>query len=647
MHWTDERKKHVMIRWQKIVVIAVIALALILEGCAGIYIKREETLQILPDEIPGEVSLTFMNAEEAFKENQTDRAMTLFGEILARVPRGKVASWAHLRRGELLQRDERYRESLEELQAVPERFRGDPLYNEARYLIATSYHGLGMYDKSEEIIKRLVKEDISSRLRAQIFSLSGDNLAARGKYYAALLFYVKSLREGPGKDRESSVKERIETTIEDRLTLNELEDAATQYRIRYPAGYILYSLARIQYEMGNFEESASNLNKFLLYHFGHPLAERGRDLRQRISEIGTTDRYAIGCILPLTGRYSVYGERALDAIILAAGTFDPRSEIPVKLIIEDSKSDPIAAREAVEKLAEEDNVIGIIGPLGSTTSAEAAKEAQRIGIPILTLTQKEGITETGDYVFRNFLTSKMQIKSLVKYTFENLGLTSFAILYPDDSYGTEMMNLFWDEVLNYGGEIRGVESYETAQTDFGKEIKSIVSLDSPESEENSEEAEPFIDFDALFIPDSSSRIVMIAPQLAFYDVTNIQLLGTSSWNSPELLDIDSKNIDGAIFTDGFFLESHSPSVREFIDRFYTALGREPGNLEALAYDSARIIVTVMTEMHTEVRGDLRDNLLLLEDYPGITGTTSFSETGDAEKTLYILMVSGNEIEQIQ
>ncbi|MEA3470676.1 MAG: penicillin-binding protein activator, partial [Thermodesulfobacteriota bacterium] len=323
-----------------------------------------------------------------------------------------------------------------------------------------------------------------------------------------------------------------------------------------------------------------------------------------------------------------------------------RGENPIKLIIEDSKSDPLAAREAVTKLANEDNVICIIGPLGSTTSIEASQEAQRIGIPILTLTQKEGITETGDFVFRNFLTSTMQVKTLVEYTFKNLGLTSFAILYPNDSYGTEMMTLFWDEVLNYGGEIRAIESYDTTQTDFGKEIKAIVGLNSPENKENSEEAEPFIDFDALFIPDSSSRILMIAPQLAFYDVTNVQLLGTSSWNSPELLDIDTKNIEGAIFTDGFFLESHSPSVRDFIDRFYTALGREPGNLEALAYDAASIIVTIMAEMRTEIRGDLRDNLLLIEDYPGITGTTSFSETGDAEKTLYILMVSGNEIEQI-
>ncbi|MEA3471293.1 MAG: hypothetical protein U9R24_06225, partial [Thermodesulfobacteriota bacterium] len=307
MSWTGERTSETMIRLQKIAFTAFIALALILEGCAGMYMKRGEILQILPEEIPREVSLTFRTAEEAFKGGQNDRAMTLFGEILERVPGGKVASWAHLRRGEILRRNERYRGSLEELRNIPERFRGDPLYNEALYIIASSYHGLGMYDKSEGIIKKLVKGKISSRLRARVFSLSGDNLTARGEDYDALLFYIKSLRESPGKELASSVKKRIETIIEDCLTLNELEDAAKIYRIRYPSGYILYKLARIHYEMGNIEESESHLDKFLLYHFVHPLAERGRDLRRRISEIGEVDRYAIGCILPLTGRYSVYG----------------------------------------------------------------------------------------------------------------------------------------------------------------------------------------------------------------------------------------------------------------------------------------------------------------------------------------------------
>ncbi|MGZ3634816.1 MAG: hypothetical protein ACXWMO_02800, partial [Syntrophales bacterium] len=34
------------------------------------------------------------------------------------------------------------------------------------------------------------------------------------------------------------------------------------------------------------------------------------------------DRYAIGCVLPLSGRNAVVGNRVLDAIVLASGLFD-------------------------------------------------------------------------------------------------------------------------------------------------------------------------------------------------------------------------------------------------------------------------------------------------------------------------------------
>jgi len=55
-------------------------------------------------------------------------------------------------------------------------------------------------------------------------------------------------------------------------------------------------------------------------------------------------------------------------------------------------------------------------------------------------------------------------------------------------------------------------------------------------------------------------------------------------------------------------------------------------MEALAYDAATIIVDLVTEGNTEIRDDLRDSLSRIQlDYPGITGTTSFSETGEAKK----------------
>jgi branched-chain amino acid transport system substrate-binding protein len=631
----------------KTVFSAIIILIFIISGCAGLRVKKEMSLQILPEEIPREISPEFREAEKAFERGQLNRAMVLYGRILKVVPRGKVASWSRLRRGEIFISDEKYDEATKELSLIPEKFDGDPLYNEARYKVALSNTILGSYKDSENILAKLLNQKITSSRRAELESLSGDNLTGMGKPCDALLAYMKSLNERPGSKLTSYLRQRIESIIESNLTIDELQNIRKIYRPKYPSGYILYRLARAHYELGDIERADKYLNNFIYYYGGHPIFGKGIELRKRIAEIRLVDRSAIGCILPLTGRFAVYGSRALDAIILATGIFNPEAESPIKLIIEDSQSNPEVAREAVTRLAKKENVIGIIGPLGSTTSLEAAKEAQQLGVPILTLTQREGITETGDYVFRNFLTANMQVNTLVKYAIENLGMESFTILYPEETYGNEMMNLFWDEVLRYGGEIRGVESYKIEQTDFGKEIKSIAGLDVFEEEDQSEEGpEPIIDFDALFIPDSYSRILMIAPQLAFYDVTGIQLLGMSGWNSPELLNKDSKYLEGAIFTDGFFLDSHNPSVRNFIDQFYVALGSEPGDLEALAYDASRIMVTILTENNVEVRRDLKDGLLMIDNYPGITGKTSFSETGDAEKSLYMLMVRDNEIVQI-
>ena len=110
----------------------------------------------------------------------------------------------------------------------------------------------------------------------------------------------------------------------------------------------------------------------------------------------TVDANAIGCILPLTGRDAAAGNRALDAIILASGLFDPIVKTPVRLVIEDSRSKPEAAGAAVTKLVRHAGVICIIGPLGADESLAAAREAQRFKVPIMTLTDQEEITKIGN-----------------------------------------------------------------------------------------------------------------------------------------------------------------------------------------------------------------------------------------------------------
>lgn len=360
----------------------------------------------------------------------------------------------------------------------------------------------------------------------------------------------------------------------------------------------------------------------------------------------SVDPEKIGIILPLTGKDSAYGNRALDAIFLGAGIFDVSSNTPFKLIIEDSKSSREAAEKAVTKLADIDGAICIIGPMEGPGDEAAAKEAQRLKIPILTLTPKNGITDVGDYVFINFLTNKMQVKSLVKYAINDLGSTRFAILYPNNLYGQEMKDLFQSEVLRSGGEVIKVQSCDASQTDFGVEISALTN-EEKHNELAEESLKRIISFDTLFLPGSYVYIKLIASQLAVHNITGIQLLGTTAWNNSDLAKAGSGHLEGAVFVDGFFLNSFHPEVNDFTDMYYAAFGREPDFIDAISFDTIKIVTRILGGRQIDTREKFKKALLKLEDYHGVTGRTSFLQRRDAEKEAFILTIKNGQIIQVK
>ncbi len=359
------------------------------------------------------------------------------------------------------------------------------------------------------------------------------------------------------------------------------------------------------------------------------------------------DYRVLGCVLPLTGSFAPYGNRALDTIILAAGLFEQSKRSPVKLLIEDSQSRPEKVKAAVAKLARA-GVIAIIGSLGSEEAQAAAEEAQRLKVSLLTLTQKEGITNAGHYVFRNYLTGSQQVKTLANYARVNLPLRRFAVLHPEDDYAKEMVKLFEKEIGLRQGRVVWVQSYKSEQKDFSEEVRKLAS--ETEVARNSgtlfgQPAARSFDFDALFIPDSGSAVKLIAAQLAFHEVRRIHLLGLNGWHSQALLSLEKDYLEKTFFTDGFFVDS--PQAIDFVEAFYTAYGREPDVMEAEVFDSAGMAVKIILEKKGETRDKFREALAGLKDYPGVTGRTSFSATRDAEKEAFVLMVKGGKVVQVK
>ncbi|MFQ5900709.1 MAG: penicillin-binding protein activator [Thermodesulfobacteriota bacterium] len=370
-------------------------------------------------------------------------------------------------------------------------------------------------------------------------------------------------------------------------------------------------------------------------------------------EIVPDKKLSIGVILPLSGDYASFGESALKGILLAGGVFGPQLNLKdeglsVDIIVRDSQNDPLITAKLVDELERED-VIGIIGPLLSKTSVAGALEAQDLKIPMISLSQKKALPETGDYIFRNSMTPYKQVETLAQYAIMELGLERFGILYPENPYGKRLTYAFIGKIRELGGEIVRLESYRDNKSDFGPEIKNLFQITEVEDPKNKERMifEPVLDFDALFIPDYFYRVGLIAPQLAFYNIKDIQLLGSNGWNSPQLIEIGGRFVEKAIFVDGFFLDSSDPVIEYFIEDFEATFHIIPGILEAQAFDVTNMIISLLKEEGVIDRDSLKEFLYSIEDFPGVTGWITVDRQGDIQKELFILNVEEGKIVQAE
>lgn len=87
-------------------------------------------------------------------------------------------------------------------------------------------------------------------------------------------------------------------------------------------------------------------------------------------------------------------------------------------------------------------------------------------------------------------------------------------------------------------------------------------------------------------------------------------------------------------------------ARLFAERFRDAYHTEPSLLEALGFDSMRMLITGASDGALADPASIQQALARLHDFPGVTGKISFNEHGDAERKLTVLTVKNGEIKPI-
>ena len=544
------------------------------------------------------------------------------------------------REGEILLSQGDTEKALWRFKRLMTEFPQSPLFNEAKFRMGICYTQLKRPQDAIRTLNELFPTFLSSSRMVQVFTLLGDNYLQLKDRLTALHWYGKGLLV-PGPPNEE-LRKKVKSIMDASNSEEELKSIESLYHGAYAGGYAKLRLAQIAKAQGNDSVAKGYLSELEREYRGMDYLAQARLVFGTASP-AQKSKYTVGVILPRTGIHGPFGERALQGIQSAI----KETDFPlISLAIRDSKGSPEEAEKSVEELVNVEKVIAIIGPLLSIEIDGVAKKAQQLRVPLLSLSQKELPSGKWDFVFQNTLTPGEQIQTLVEFAVKELELRTFAIFYPNSSYGLYFKNLFTQETSRRGGKISGSVAYQEGQTDFGPEIKGLFKvrvLSKPDARRKKEdEFKPLVSVDGIFIPDTHDRVGLILSQMAYYDIKGT-FLGTNSWNGPGLISIGGKAAEEAIFVDAFLTGNPSPSAARFTEEFRKSFQRDPETLEALSYDAAKLIKEILQSKSVSSPLQLQEELRQVKNFQGVTGLKGFGEDGKSIRTLFILTVKKGQI----
>jgi len=334
-----------------------------------------------------------------------------------------------------------------------------------------------------------------------------------------------------------------------------------------------------------------------------------------------------------------------------------------ELVVRDSQLNPEITKSLVRGLVETERVIAIIGPLARKTSEAAAEEAERLRVPLISLSLTESIPELGEFIFRNNQSWKQEIQELLEYATSELQACRFLILYAKTREGRQKMRLFWDAAVLKGCKVVAVEGFKDEgqkslvnefDTFTGK-IRRLGTEDKIILKELKEKEVPIHNFDAVFVAVGSGgvkNLSLIFPYSEVYKMRKTTFLGDSGWNDSALPHaLGLRGVKNPVFVDSFFQQSKTPAMQQLLRLHERILYRHqnyigPTAYTAFAYDTLIILMQLLEDERNQSHRDLRDALLNMQMFPGVTGNLRFDEKGKVEREMQLLTLRRGKIQPL-
>jgi branched-chain amino acid transport system substrate-binding protein len=338
----------------------------------------------------------------------------------------------------------------------------------------------------------------------------------------------------------------------------------------------------------------------------------------------------VGLILTRTGPAGPMGlevERGARLALADRVRAGGQARRAIELVPGDTDGSPEQAAEAFEQLVGGAHVQAVLGELLSSRSLAMAPVADERRVPMVSPTATNPLVTQGrwgarPYVFGGCVVDPRQGTAMARFAREHLGLWRVAILADDGSeYARLLSEAFRAEWRRLGGTVTLEQAYRAGQEDLAD---ALAPLKGPAAE-------------AIYVPGYAPDAARIARAARAMGLTQV-LLGGDGWDSPRLLDLGGRAVEGAYFTNHFAADDPDPRVRAFVRGYRAAYGEPPGALAALGHDAAGLLFDAVDRAEAPTGPAIRDALEATRRFPAVTGDTALDDRHGADRRLVVVRV---------
>ena len=341
-----------------------------------------------------------------------------------------------------------------------------------------------------------------------------------------------------------------------------------------------------------------------------------------------TKEIKIGAILPLTGSAAPYGENAKRGIELALSEIKSKDKV-VKILYEDSKTDPKEAVSALNKLFNLHGIRLIIGDINSSGLLAMAPIAERNKIILMSPgASNPKISDAGEYIFRNWHSDALEGEVDARYAFSNMGWKTTAVLYVDAAYGVGLAETFRNVFNTLGGKTVAFEAYAQDATDMRSQISKIIA------------AKP----NGLYLPGWPKEMAVVLKQLKELG-SEIPILSAQGFDDPSILKLSANAAEGVIFSVPETPDPNNEIAKSFNENYRIRYSQEPGVCSASGYDALRIFAYAINKVGDDIE-QVQKIIASLKDFPGADGPITFDEHGDLLKPFSFKVVKNGKFTSI-